>query len=491
MVSLGGAQWKRIFATLLVGLVFVWFWSQGPLNKSAQLVNLVSNESEFLAPIFIQDQADSQQKQFGLIASERPKNKGPSYYGLVGKIKQPQSYGLIADPHHQPSMVASVGEAIYQRATLFNPSLSAQLKSALDMFYVEQRDHSNKFAKLYIESTGLTEHIKGYAGAITLGISISSQGKITAVHYLGSQETSSYLRQIADAGFYQQFEGLEIDTNKHEIDAVSGATISTQAMAKTITELLNKAAESPLSLYMEEDMTGLVIDAKLTNEWIVQIGLILLCFVYFWQPWLARTRSITAVVMLFSALYIGFTLNNSFTYISLLHSFLGVAVSMLVGLYCAFVLLGAIWDNNTYCKFVCPYGNVQRLITRLLPNFRRAFFISSTWTRRTRTLITIVLVIGVVIGQNQWASYELFPDLFGLEIMSLWFVVALITILLTIIYPMIWCRLLCPTGEVLDWISDLVSPARIKNNKQTRMTKISSCQQCVGEGCNSQRINKS
>jgi NosR/NirI family nitrous oxide reductase transcriptional regulator len=342
----------------------------------------------------------------------------------------------------------------------------------------------------YIESTGLTEYIKGYAGPITLGISISAQGKINAVHYIGSQETSSYLRQIEDAGFYQQFEGIKTDINKHEIDAVSGATISTQAMAKTITALLNKAAESPLSLYMEEDTTGLDIDAKLTNEWIVQVCLIFLCFVYFWQPWLARTRTRTATVMLLSALYIGFYLNNSFTYISFLHPFLGVTVSMLVGLYCAFVLLGAIWDNNTYCKFVCPYGNVQRLITRLLPNFRRSFFAPPRWIRRTRTLLTIVLVVGVVIGQSQWASYELFPDLFGLEILSLWFVIALTTILLTSIFPMIWCRLLCPTGEVLDWISDLVSPSRINNKKQTMRTKASSCQQCVGGGCNSNRINK-
>lgn len=476
-----GKQWKRISATLFVGIIFSLFWSQGPLNKSVEMANLVSNESAFLIPVFIQDQAREQQKGFGFVDDDQSREFD---YGLLGKEKKTSSYGLIADPNHQAAMISEVGEVMHQRAKLFNPSWQSQLKSALDMFYVELSDSDGKFSGIYIESTGLTEHIKGYAGAITLGLYISSQGDIDAVYYLSSQETSSYLRQIADTAFYQQFSGITLDGESHKIDAVSGATISTQAMAKTITELLNKATESPLLLYLEEDPVGTNINAELTAEWIIHIAFIALCFIYFWQPWLPRTRSRTTAVMFLSILYIGFYLNNSFTYISLLHPFLGVSVSMLVGLYCVLVLLGAVWDNNTYCKFVCPYGNVQRLVARLLPNWRRVFFMPPRWVGRARTLLTFVLVSGVVLGYSEWASYELFPDLFGLEVSSFWFGVALVTILIASIYPMIWCRLLCPTGEVLDWLSDLVSPARVKKNK----VSSTSCKQCTGEGCMSNRI---
>ncbi|KAF3982114.1 MAG: FMN-binding protein [Methylococcales symbiont of Hymedesmia sp. n. MRB-2018] len=481
-------QWKQFAVTLLVGIIFFWFWSQGSLNKPAQLINLVENESAFLIPIFIQDNTEIPQKTFGLLSSKKTENTGVSPYKLVGQKNMTKSYGLIADPHHQPSMFAEVGEAIHQRAKLFNSSSTAILKSALDMFYIEQRNVEGKLSGLYIESTGLTEHIKGYAGAITLGISISPQGKINKVHYIASQETSSYLRQIENAGFYQQFSRVDLDGNAHQIDAVSGATISTQAMAKTVTELLNKAAESPLSLYMDEDTADTRVDALLTNEWIIQIVVITLIFSYFWQPWVTRSRSKTTAVMLFSALYIGFYLNNSFTYISLLHPFLGVTVSLLVGFYCALVLLGAIWNNNTYCKFVCPYGNVQRLITRMMPNLRQSFFVSSRWVKRVRTVLTLVVAIGVIIGKSQWASYELFPDLFGLEALSFWFYIALATILIASIYPMIWCRLLCPTGEVLDWLSDLVSAARIKNKPQPKKHSIS-CIKCTASECISNRID--
>lgn len=482
-------QWKRLSITLLVGIIFFWFWSQGPLNKSSQLLSLESNNSEFLIPIFIDDKGEKQTKQFGLVTSDQTKNSGVRDYVLVGQTKDPPLYGLIADPHHQASMIAYVGEAMLQRATLFYPSVTVTLKSALDMFYIEQRNNDGKIAGLYLESTGLTEHIKGYAGSITLGVSITPNGTIDKVYHINSQETSSYLRKIDRAGFYQQFLGIELNGNKHQVDAVSGATISTQAMAKTVTELLNKASESPLSLYMDEDAAGTVIEAQLSNKWFIQLGFIALCFFYFWQPWLLRTRRRTTVVLLMSTLYIGFYLNNSFTYISLLHPFLGVTVSMLVGLYCALVLLGAIWDNNTYCKFVCPYGNVQRLITRLRPHWRQPFFIRSKWVKRVRTMLTLTIVIGVILGLHQWASYEIFPDLFGLEVTSLWFVVAFLLIIVASIYPMIWCRLLCPTGEVLDWLRDLVSPARIKNKPQANQPPTS-CEQCSMSGCKNEEAKK-
>lgn len=481
-------QWKKFSMTLLVGVIFFWFWSQGPLNKSSQLLDFESNDSGFLLPIFIGEKTEKQQKQFGLVISEQPERSGVRDYVLVGKIKTNKQYGLIADPHHQASMIAEVGESMRQHATQFHSSATTTLKSALDMFYIEQRNSDGQFSGLYLQTTGLTEHIKGYAGAITLGISITPKGKVDKVHYISSQETSSYLRKIDNSGFYQQFSGINLNGAKSQIDAVSGATISTQAMAKTITELLNKASESPLSLYMAEDTAGTTIDAQLSNEWFIQIGFIALCFFYFWQPWLLRTRRKTTVVMLLSTLYIGFYLNNSFTYISLLHPFLGVTVSMLVGVYCILVLLGAVWDNNTYCKFVCPYGNVQRLITRLLPNWRRSFFISSKWVKRTRTVLTLTILTGVILGQSQWASYELFPDLFGLEVASLWFATALATILLTSIYPMIWCRLLCPTGEVLDWLSELVSPARANNKIQSK-NKLVTCKQCTS-GCKNNEVDK-
>jgi NosR/NirI family nitrous oxide reductase transcriptional regulator len=131
---------------------------------------------------------------------------------------------------------------------------------------------------------------------------------------------------------------------------------------------------------------------------------------------------------------------------------------MFTGLYAFMVLMGAIWGKNTYCKYVCPFGNIQRLIIFINPlKTSRKFFLSNIWIKRIRTAITLILLAGVLLGMRSWSNYELFPDLFGLSVLSVWFVVAVITVLTTLIYPMIWCRLLCPTGSILDTISNITS----------------------------------
>ena len=71
--------------------------------------------------------------------------------------------------------------------------------------------------------------------------------------------------------------------------------------------------------------------------------------------------------------------------------------------------------------------------------------------------LTLFLLSGLLLGFRCWSNFDLFPDLFGLSVLSVWFIVSILTILATLIYPMIWCRLLCPTGAILDGISDLIS----------------------------------
>lgn len=175
------------------------------------------------------------------------------------------------------------------------------------------------------------------------------------------------------------------------------------------------------------------------------------------QRWTKKTKKSILILTILAVVYLGFFLNNSFTYISFLHPFIGTSVSSLVGLYALFVLLGAIWGKNTYCKYICPFGNIQKLIIQINPlKTSQKFFLSNKLIKRIRAAITIMLITGILLGLRNWSNFELFPDLFGLSMLSVWFLIAVITIITTIIYPMLWCRLLCPTGSLLDGLSDLV-----------------------------------
>jgi NosR/NirI family nitrous oxide reductase transcriptional regulator len=104
---------------------------------------------------------------------------------------------------------------------------------------------------------------------------------------------------------------------------------------------------------------------------------------------------------------------------------------------------------------VCPFGNAQRLALRITPKKMTSNLpISAKWVGRTRNGIALVLIVGVLVGLRDWGNFEPFPDLFGMNLRSAWFFVALASVLVTVRYPLVWCRLLCPTGSVLDIISD-------------------------------------
>ena len=85
--------------------------------------------------------------------------------------------------------------------------------------------------------------------------------------------------------------------------------------------------------------------------------------------------------------------------------------------------------------------------------------------KRIRDVLTIVLIVGVLMGLRNWNNYELFPDLFGMEFLSIWFIISLGIILINLKYPLIWCRMLCPTGAILDGIFK-VSNKKLKLKSQ-------------------------
>ncbi len=74
--------------------------------------------------------------------------------------------------------------------------------------------------------------------------------------------------------------------------------------------------------------------------------------------------------------------------------------------------------------------------------------------KKIRLGLAVVLVAGICLGKRAWLGFELFPDLFGLA-GSLWFWTALTMVVISIWFPLLRCRALCPTGAFLDMLSAL------------------------------------
>ncbi|PCH72697.1 MAG: hypothetical protein COB98_11570 [Flavobacteriaceae bacterium] len=450
----------KMIATTIVAIIFLYFWLNGPLLHGVEILSLETIETKFSAPILVGgDGVDSKKTQATFQTLNLTEEVGFGHGLLFLKKTLPKYYGFIAALADNPGLSPELGAKLLEHAQQFSkPSEKATLLPSSNMYYVSVVDTLTAVQRIYLESTDIVANIRGYAGAINMGVFIDEKGDIIEAVHISSRETQSYLATIKRAGFYQQFEKVNIKNGGQELDAVSGATLSSEAMASTVSALVTLGIPYPVSNYADIDQVKrFSLAALLNSTWILHCLVIFLLFAFALQRRFKKTKKTVLIMNVLSVVYIGFFLNNSFTYISFLHPFVGTSVSSLVGLYSLFVLLGAIWGKNTYCKYVCPFGNVQRLIMRVSPKkARRKFFISNAWIYKIRMTIAIVLIAGVLLGLRNWSNFELFPDLFGWASLGVWFMVAVCTVGITMVYPMIWCRLLCPTGAVLDGITDLM-----------------------------------
>ncbi len=441
----------KLLATIIVLSFFLYFWTNGPFNQLQSVVHLEHENTEFSTPKIVGEN-NQPPKYFETIAEAETEGFGNGL--ILDKNKDRESFGLITSSKDDWQQSNQYNKLLaHSKEFASKNSRQFKLNSAHHIPFVLIDDGKT----IYLESKFLSHEIRGYAGPINCGIMLQQGGKINSVHHISSHETESYLRKIEKHGFYQQFQGKNLSKN-HEIDAVSGATLTTEAIASTSSNLINEILSGPLENYIDLDnLNSFSIKASLSLWWILHIAVIFIMFLFGFQKKIKKSKKMIFILSTASLIYIGFFLNNSFTYISFIHPFVGTSVSSMVGIYALLSLLGAIWGKNIYCKYVCPFGNAQRLLLKVsFKKFRSKFFISNKWISHIRNGIAITLIIGILLGMRNWSNFELFPDLFGLEYKSIWFFIALGIVALNMIYPMIWCRLLCPTGSVLDAISELV-----------------------------------
>ncbi|HJP38173.1 MAG: 4Fe-4S binding protein [Gammaproteobacteria bacterium] len=448
----------RIGMTAIIVAAFVYFWINGPLQERPPVFEFEEFVTGYTEPVRAGEEYIP--PKFGVVGD---KEKNPYHHVMTAKRDQRPTHGIIGDARTNPGLAPEVAERVFANAKLHaqNPD-GVKLKTALDMYYAEERNTNGRVEQLYFENTGLNKRIKGYAGPIDIGMVVGADGRIRSVKHVFSMETTSYLNDIADDGFYEHFQGIPLDDKTYEVDIVSGASLTTEGIARSVSDLVSIARESPLEIYIDTNPAGFETVPVLPSTWVLEAALIVVLFIIAFSRLNRRSPQWSLAFGIVTIAYLGFFQNNSFTYATFTQPFLGISWSYILGVYAAIVLLSAIWDSNTYCRYICPYGNVQRLLLRIIP-WHGKLKVSNRVLDLIRWAITITLIAGIVSGLPDWSSFELFPDLFGLEIFeSKWFWLSLAAVLVSAYYPMLWCRMLCPTGAVLDGIAILArsNPAK-------------------------------
>ena len=159
-------------------------------------------------------------------------------YGFILSVICLVAAGLLAGLHNltksrilaqsEAEEAASLKEVLAQAADF------APIKKGNETLYYKATDKDGKFLGVAFKA-----YADGYSSAIETMIGMLKDGTITAVKVLAQNETPGLGTRVTEPGFLQQFSNKNIQ-NLGEVQAITGATISSEAVIGAIKEKAEK-----------------------------------------------------------------------------------------------------------------------------------------------------------------------------------------------------------------------------------------------------------
>jgi spermidine synthase/Na+-translocating ferredoxin:NAD+ oxidoreductase RnfG subunit len=329
--------------------------------------------------------------------------------------------------------------------------------------YLLVTDIEQKPVGYLFSSADFAPEIRGFGGKLNLVLHVDTSGKLIDFLLVRSNETPSYLDLLR--GWLASLKGKALFNPEPfaDVQAVTGATISSQAILDALRvsgprfakQALGKPpavpSDRPAPSWMEyvPDTTGLYLAGAFVAAFLVA----------HWGGFRSRIALLTLTLAIG-----GILLNTQYsseqiaTLLSLETPTAGLTgvFLLVVGVPLAGLLFG-----NLYCGYVCPFGAAQELLSYLMPRrFRPAA--EADEMRRARFIKYVVLAVLVVIFFVARDRHTLAGDpltsIFGLRSVRsgrpAWmFGVVGIALLGSVFYVRFWCRYLCPAGAFLSLLN--------------------------------------
>ena len=297
----------------------------------------------------------------------------------------------------------------------------------------------------------------GYGGPIVLGIKAkrTDEGaRLSEVILLSHKETPAFMDKINNKQFFRQFAGESVSNNfivDDDIDAVSGATVSSKGFTTAVRKAVHLWAAKHLNLDATWQEPRWHFDV---NE-IILVSLFVLAFysVYRKDKLAKYTRY---AVMVGALVFVGFYANLSINLGNIAGIFMGYVPTpkqhplwwiMMAGALGSVLILG----RNIYCHQICPFKVVQDLLQKLSGIKLR---IKPEIQRKSRMLIFflswIALILIFLSTHPALGSYEPFAMMFSLEGLGIQWYILPAALLGSLFVPSFWCRMFCPVGLYLN-----------------------------------------
>jgi NosR/NirI family nitrous oxide reductase transcriptional regulator len=297
----------------------------------------------------------------------------------------------------------------------------------------------------------------GYGGEMEMAVAVSLDGVILGLAIVEQKETAAFLQRVLRSGLLDSLRGKSYSdpiTLGQDVDGVTGATYSCQAITDSTRKATRKVASRNLALSLPPEP-----DTKVRFGFpeVVLIALFGFGIVGRWRRFKYK-KTARWVSMLVGLVVLGFVVNMPLTIVWVNKFLLGFWPAWQNHLYW-FILFGGILfitiigNKNPYCEWFCPFGATQEclgIVSGAKVRIPQRAHNGLRWIQRLLALTAIV--VALIFRNPGISSYEVFGAFFRLIGSNFQFALLGVVLVASLFIRRPWCSYLCPLRPVTDLI---------------------------------------
>ena len=328
-----------------------------------------------------------------------------------------------------------------------------------------------------------SDEIYGYNSVTPLNIFLDENERIIKVEMCKNKESRGYIKSVVESGFLDSWNDLTAEeAAMHHVDAVSGSTYSSMAMAQSL--------QTRMQLHSQQKGKSFSWDWSLFLRQVCVLIVTILATICFFIPKRKKFKNsesrglgdlvtLRRIILLLSIAILGFW-TNSLLSLSLFCNWLTNGVSLAIQLPLLIIaalsiILPLVTKKSFYCQYLCPFGAAQEFVgliktkdkslkakdkgLKSKDESRKSSLIKANIYKvfsviRKVTLLSLLIIFALGVGLDL-SVVEPFP-IFNYQ--SIGFGVAIfatVILILSIFIKKPWCNYLCPTGTLLESFRNL------------------------------------